>query len=249
MACGRLGFGCPVLLMTSGGGLTTLDTARRFPIRLVESGPAGGAILSSHIAAELALDKVISFDMGGTTAKICLIADYEPDSAREFEVDRAARHRKGSGLPLRIPVIEMVEIGAGGGSIARLDTMQRITVGPDSAGADPGPACYGRGGEQPTITDANVTLGKISRDALRRRRSGPDPGQSHGAIARVIADPLGLELTTAAYGISGDGRRDDGQRRAGTQRRARQGLLRARHDRLRRRRAACTPAGWPRSCA
>ncbi|MDX1528950.1 MAG: hydantoinase/oxoprolinase family protein, partial [Gammaproteobacteria bacterium] len=124
-----LGLSCPVLMMTSGGGLTTLETAMRFPIRLVESGPAGGAILASHIAAETGLKKVISFDMGGTTAKICLIEDFQPRSAREFEVDRAARFIKGSGLPLRIPVIEMVEIGAGGGSIARVDAMRRIAVG------------------------------------------------------------------------------------------------------------------------
>ncbi len=156
-----LGLRCPVLMMTSGGGLTTLETAMRFPIRLVESGPAGGAILASHIAAQLGLDRVISFDMGGTTAKICLIEDYQPRSAREFEVDRAARFIKGSGLPLRIPVIEMVEIGAGGGSIARVDAMKRIAVGPDSAGADPGPAAYDRGGQHPTVTDADILLGRI----------------------------------------------------------------------------------------
>ncbi|MEK9725025.1 MAG: hydantoinase/oxoprolinase family protein, partial [Rhodospirillaceae bacterium] len=140
------GFACPVLLMTSGGGLTTLETARRFPIRLVESGPAGGAILAMGIARELDLKRVVSFDMGGTTAKICLIDDFTAGKAREFEVDRQARFRKGSGLPLRIPVIEMLEIGAGGGSIARVDALKRIAVGPDSAGADPGPAAYGRGG-------------------------------------------------------------------------------------------------------
>ncbi|MDD9877891.1 MAG: hydantoinase/oxoprolinase family protein, partial [Magnetovibrio sp.] len=143
---GELGIECPLLMMTSGGGLTTLATARRFPIRLVESGPAGGAILATRIAAEQGLAKAISFDMGGTTAKICLIDDFTAQRAREFEVDRQARFRKGSGLPLRIPVIEMVEIGAGGGSIARVDAMKQITIGPDSAGADPGPAAYGRGG-------------------------------------------------------------------------------------------------------
>ena len=133
---GTMGVDCPVLLMTSGGGLTTLENAMQFPIRLVESGPAGGAILATKVAEEMGLDKVISFDMGGTTAKISLIGDYRPQTAREFEVDRAARFTKGSGLPLRIPVIEMVEIGAGGGSIARLDSLGRITIGPDSAGAD-----------------------------------------------------------------------------------------------------------------
>ncbi len=151
----------PLFLMMSGGGLTTIETACRFPIRLVESGPAGGAIFSAHIARECGLDSVLSFDMGGTTAKICLIDDYRPQTARSFEVARVGRFRKGSGLPLRIPVIEMVEIGAGGGSIAHVDTMGRIAVGPESAGADPGPACYGRGGVHPAVTDANLVLGSL----------------------------------------------------------------------------------------
>ena len=141
-----MGLGCPLFLMLSGGGLTTLETAARFPIRLVESGPAGGAIFSAHVARQRGLDRVLSFDMGGTTAKICLIDDCRPQTSRTFEVARVGRFKKGSGLPLRIPVIEMVEIGAGGGSLAHLDGMGRIQVGPESAGADPGPACYGRGG-------------------------------------------------------------------------------------------------------
>ncbi|MGC2413514.1 MAG: hydantoinase/oxoprolinase family protein, partial [Stellaceae bacterium] len=148
------GFSCPLFLMLSGGGLTTVETAIRFPVRLVESGPAGGAIFASHIARQCGLDKVLSYDMGGTTAKICLIDEFQPQTSRAFEVARIYRFKKGSGLPLRIPVIEMVEIGAGGGSIARVDRLKRITVGPDSAGADPGPACYGNGGALPTVTDA-----------------------------------------------------------------------------------------------
>src|SRR6185503_9780847 len=148
-------------LVTSGGNLTSLATAQQFPVRLVESGPAGGAILAANVAAERGERKVLSFDMGGTTAKICLIQDYTPFKSRAFEVDRAARFLKGSGLPVRVPVIEMVEIGAGGGSIARVDELRRITVGPDSAGADPGPACYGRGGDAPTVTDADLLLGRI----------------------------------------------------------------------------------------
>ena len=131
-------FTAPLFLMMSGGGLTTLDTAARFPIRLVESGPAGGAILAAQIAAECDLPEVLSFDMGGTTAKICLLTDGEPERARKFEIARAYRDMKGSGIPVRIPVIEMVEIGAGGGSIARVDKLSRITVGPDSAGLDAG---------------------------------------------------------------------------------------------------------------
>src|SRR5690349_5294393 len=157
----RIGVACPLLLMMSSGGICTVETARRFPVRLVESGPAGGAILARHIAAQGGYDRAISFDMGGTTAKITLIDDYTPQQSRHFEVARTARFAKGSGFPVRIPVIDMVEIGAGGGSIARIDSLRRVLVGPDSAGADPGPACYARGGEQPTATDADVLLGRI----------------------------------------------------------------------------------------
>ncbi len=158
-----------IYLVTSGGGVTSIETARRFPVRLVESGPAGGAIFAAQIAARLGESRVLSFDMGGTTAKICLIEKYQPETSRVFEVDRAARFLKGSGLPVRIPVIEMVEIGAGGGSIARVDALKRVTVGPESASSEPGPACYGRGGQRPAVTDADVALGKIDPDAFRRR--------------------------------------------------------------------------------
>ena len=120
----------PIFVNDFGGGLTTLDTSIKFPVRLVESGPAGGAILATEIAKECGIDNVLSFDMGGTTAKICLIDDYTPQMTRTFEVARVYRNLKGSGLPLRIPAIEMVEIGAGGGSIAKVDEMKRISVGP-----------------------------------------------------------------------------------------------------------------------
>ena len=196
------GLACPVLLMTSGGGLASLDAAIRFPIRLVESGPAGGAILATRVAAEMGLDKVISFDMGGTTAKICLISDYTPQTAREFEVDREARFTKGSGIPLRIPVIEMVEIGAGGGSIARVDAMGRIAVGPDSAGADPGPAAYGRGGTAPTITDADIALGRIDPRRFAGGKIALDVEAARRAIASDVAAPLGLDDRMAAFGIT-----------------------------------------------
>ena len=196
------GITCPVLLMTSGGGLASLDAAIRFPIRLVESGPAGGAILATRIAAEMGLDKVVSFDMGGTTAKICLIDDYTPQTAREFEVDRRARFMKGSGFPLRIPVIEMVEIGAGGGSIARVDATGRIAVGPDSAGADPGPAAYGRGGTAPTITDADVVLGRIDPRRFAGGKIALDVDAAGRAVASGIGEPLGLDGRMAAFGIT-----------------------------------------------
>ncbi|MDX1576495.1 MAG: hydantoinase/oxoprolinase family protein, partial [Kiloniellales bacterium] len=131
------GLACPLFIMTSGGGMTTLETAVRFPIRLVESGPSGGAILAATIARSCGLDQVVSFDMGGTTAKLCLIDDGAPQSSRHFEIARASRFIKGSGLPVRIPVTEMIEIGAGGGSIATVDSLGRIAVGPESAGAEP----------------------------------------------------------------------------------------------------------------
>jgi N-methylhydantoinase A len=196
------GFGCPLFLMLSGGGLTTVETAIRFPVRLVESGPAGGAIFASHIARQCGLDKVLSYDMGGTTAKICLIDDYQPQTSRAFEVARIYRFKKGSGLPLRIPVIEMVEIGAGGGSVARVDRLRRITVGPDSAGADPGPACYGRGGEAATVTDADLLLGRIDPAGFSGGRMALDRAAADSAVEREVAAPLDLALPLAAFGIS-----------------------------------------------
>ena len=196
------GLHCALLLMMSGGGLTTLENAARFPVRLVESGPAGGAILSSWIARESGLECVLSFDMGGTTAKICLIDGGEPERARSFEVARAYRDVKGSGLPVRIPVIEMIEIGAGGGSIARVDAMQRITVGPDSAGADPGPACYARGGANPTVTDADLALGRIDPHAFAGGTLKLDVAAAEKALAESIGRPLNLESPWPAAGVS-----------------------------------------------
>ena len=195
------GFQCPVYLMTSGGGLTTLETAARFPIRLVESGPAGGAILASHVAAECEENKVVSFDMGGTTAKICLIENLKPQSSRTFEVDRAARFMKGSGLPLRIPVIEMIEIGAGGGSIAHVDQLGRIAVGPESAGSEPGPACYGRGGTHPAVTDANVVMGRIDVARFAGGKMQLYPQKSREALMQAVGNRLGLSENHAAYGV------------------------------------------------
>jgi len=195
------GLRCPLFLMLSGGGLTTVETAIRFPVRLVESGPAGGAIFASHIARQCGLDTVLSYDMGGTTAKICLIDDFQPQTSRAFEVARIYRFKKGSGLPLRIPVIEMVEIGAGGGSIARIDQLKRITVGPDSAGADPGPACYGRAGKAPTVTDADLLLGRIDPLGLSGGRMALDNDAAERAVQQTVAAPLDLTLPLAAFGI------------------------------------------------
>ena len=196
------GFGGQFLMMTSGGGVIGLDAARRFPIRLVESGPAGGAILASRICAECGLDRVLSFDMGGTTAKICLIDGGAPERSRTFEVARAYRFLKGSGLPLRIPVIEMVEIGAGGGSIARVDALQRVAIGPDSAGAVPGPACYGRGGQAASVTDADLLLGRIDPDAFAGGGLGLDIAAAEAAIERSVGGPLALDTQLAALAIA-----------------------------------------------
>ena len=198
----EMGFGCSFLLMTSGGGLTTLETAVKFPIRLVESGPAGGAILASRIAAECGLAEVLSFDMGGTTAKICLIDNARPLTSRAFEVAREYRFLRGSGLPIRVPAIEMVEIGAGGGSIAHVDAIGRLNVGPESAGADPGPACYDRGGGAPTVTDADVVLGRIDPSVFAGGSVRLDPGKAAGALAPTIGKALALTLPLAAFGVS-----------------------------------------------
>jgi N-methylhydantoinase A len=196
------GFRCPLLLMTSGGGITTAETAIRFPVRLVESGPAAGAIFAACIARQHELEQVVSFDMGGTTAKICLIDKAQPQSARAFEVARVYRFLKGSGLPLRIPVIEMVEIGAGGGSIARVDTLRRIVVGPDSAGSEPGPACYGRGGKEPTVTDADLVLGRIDPTTFSGGKMSLDLAAAQRAVTQRVGAPLNLATEHAALGIS-----------------------------------------------
>ena len=191
----------PLFLMLSGGGLTTVETACRFPIRLVESGPAGGAIFSATIARECGIGDVLSFDMGGTTAKICLIDGYAPQTARAFEVARIGRFKKGSGLPLRIPVLEMVEIGAGGGSIAQVDALGRIGVGPESAGADPGPACYGRGGTRPAVTDANLLLGRYDPARFAGGAFGLHPEPAAEAMAAEIGGRLGIDAAMAALGV------------------------------------------------
>ena len=198
----QLGCDCPCLMMTSGGGLMSFANAARFPVRLVESGPAGGAIMVSQLAESRAIGKVLSFDMGGTTAKICLIDEGEPQLSRSFEVDRRYRFKKGSGLPLRIPVIEMVEIGAGGGSIASIDALQRIQVGPESSGSDPGPACYGLGGTSATVTDADVVLGRLDPDRFANGHMQLDVSAAHEVIDRDIASFLGFETTNAAFGMT-----------------------------------------------
>ena len=196
----RIGLRCPVMLMASGGGLMPLELAKRVPVRLVESGPAGGAVFAAGLAAELGEHRVLSFDMGGTTAKICFIAGGEPQVARVFEVDRAARFRKGSGLPLRMPVVELIEIGAGGGSIAGVDALGRIVVGPQSAGSEPGPACYARGGDKPTVTDGDLMLGRISPARFAGGTIHLDRRSAERAVRGHVADHLTLDPVDAAFG-------------------------------------------------
>jgi N-methylhydantoinase A len=193
---------CPFYVMTSAGGLTTMDVAQRFPVRLVESGPAGGVVLARHIAEECGFRDVVSFDMGGTTAKICLIDDLQPQYSRSFEVARQYRFLKGSGLPIRVPVVEMVEIGAGGGSIAEVDTLSRIQVGPESAGSEPGPACYGRGGTRPTVTDADVVLGRIRAEHFAGGRIVLDAAAAAAVIDEHVGKLLALDVRRAALAVA-----------------------------------------------
>ena len=199
---GAIGVGCPLYLIHSGGGLMSVESAAEFPVRLIESGPAGGAIFAADLAARYGRDRVLSYDMGGTTAKISLIEDFTPRTAKVFEVDRRSRFKKGSGMPISIPVIEMIEIGAGGGSIARVDSLGQIRVGPHSSGSEPGPAAYDRGGTDPTVTDANLALGRLHADTFGAADIDLQPELALEAIAAAVGDPLGLDAGTAAVGIS-----------------------------------------------
>lgn len=198
----RLGFDGSFLMMLSGGGLTTLEQTMRFPIRLVESGPAGGVALAAHVAREVGSKKTLSLDIGGTTAKICFIRDGDPQTTRRFEVARAWRDVKGSGLPVRVPTVELVEIGAGGGSIAEVDTLGRLKIGPRSAGSDPGPAGYGRGGTEATITDAHLSVGNIAAEGFAGGMISLAPQNVPAAIAKHVQTPMGIpDVETAAAGI------------------------------------------------
>ena len=196
------GVDCAIFLMHSGGGIISIESAAEFPVRLVESGPAGGAVFAANIAARYGLDKVLSFDMGGTTAKICLIKNQTPKTSRVFEVARTYRFKKGSGMPISIPVIDMVEIGAGGGSLAHVDAMRQIRVGPESAGSEPGPACYGRGGERPAVTDADLILGKLDPDNFAGGSIQLHTESSKTALKSVLGNTLNMDAMTAAYGLA-----------------------------------------------
>jgi N-methylhydantoinase A len=188
-------------VMLSGGGLTTIRAASEFPIRLIESGPAAGAMAAAFYSSLTGIKDLISFDMGGTTAKMCIIENGQPEHAHEFEAARVRRFRKGSGLPLKVPVVDLIEIGAGGGSIARVDQMGLLKVGPDSAGSEPGPVCYRRGGTEPTVTDADLLLGYLSPEYFLGGEMALDIELVRNAVREKVAGPLNMEVETAAAGI------------------------------------------------
>ena len=194
------GFERRLYMMLSNGGITTTDIAARFPIRMVESGPTAGVLASVFHGERLGHEDLVAFDMGGTTAKMCLIESGRPTLTNTFEIARVHRFKRGSGLPVRVPAVELIEIGAGGGSIARVDELGLLKVGPDSAGADPGPACYGLGGDRPTVTDANLLLGYLNPDYFLGGRMDLDVNAARTAVSE-IADGLGMEIEEAALGV------------------------------------------------
>jgi N-methylhydantoinase A len=196
-----LGLRGPLYIMLSGGGITTVRSASDYPVRIIESGPAAGAIAASFYARIIECDRMVAFDMGGTTAKMCLLEDGRPEHAHEFEAGRVRRFRKGSGLPLKVPVIDLIEIGAGGGSIAWIDAMGLLKVGPESAGSEPGPVCYGRGGERPTVTDADLLLGYLSPQFFLGGEMPLDRAGVERVFAEQLAKPLGLSVVEAAAGV------------------------------------------------
>ena len=197
----EIGIGGRLYIILSNGGITSPQTATQYPIRLLESGPAGGALAAAWVGKQTGQTSVISFDMGGTTAKTCIIQDGDPIRVNEFEVARVYRFKKGSGLPVKIPVIEMIEIGAGGGSVASIGPLGLLKVGPESAGAEPGPACYGRGGQEPTVTDADLLLGYLNPNFFLGGEMKLDPKLAETALRERIAGPLNLSLERAAWGI------------------------------------------------
>lgn len=196
------GIAAPVFMLHSGGGLISVETASEQPVRLLESGPAGGAIFAAEFARAHGLDKVMSFDMGGTTAKICLIENGSPKTASTFEVARTYRFKKGSGMTVSTPVVEMVEIGAGGGSIASIDQMGRIQVGPRSAASEPGPACYQRGGVEPTVTDSNLVLGRLDPDNFAGGAIPLSVENAMSALSGRIALMQDMDVAEAAFGVT-----------------------------------------------
>lgn len=195
------GYSRPLFLMQSGGGVIAASTARQVPVRLAESGPVGGALAARALAQAAGHGDAIAFDMGGTTAKTCLITDGEMPVTRAYEVDRVHRFKRGSGTPIAVPTVDLIEIGAGGGSLASVDALGRIRIGPESAGADPGPACYGSGGVHATVTDANVVLGYLDPADFLAGAMTLDIAAADAAIKRDVGDPLGIGVGEAAAAI------------------------------------------------
>jgi N-methylhydantoinase A len=196
-----LGFTGKLFIMLSSGGITSVETAREYPVRIIESGPTAAVIASQHYGKMFKIKDMFCFDMGGTTAKSCLIQKGHAGLVSTFEVGRVQRFKKGSGLPIQVPVVDLMEIGAGGGSIARMSKMGLLQVGPESAGADPGPACYKRGGENPTVTDADLVLGYLDPNYFLGGTMPLDKSASEKAIEEKVAKPLGTQVTEAAFGI------------------------------------------------
>ncbi len=196
-----IGFGGKLFIMLSSGGITSVDTAKQFPVRIIESGPTAAVIASQHYGKMFNIKDMFCFDMGGTTAKSCLIQDGHAGLVSTFEVGRVQRFKKGSGLPIQVPVVDLMEIGAGGGSIAKISSLGLLQVGPESAGADPGPACYRQGGDSPCVTDADLVLGYLDPDFFLGGTMKLDIELSKKAIEDKIAKPLGTTMVEAAFGI------------------------------------------------
>ena len=196
-----LGFTGKLFIMLSSGGITSVETAREYPVRIIESGPTAAVIASQHYGKMFQIKDMFCFDMGGTTAKSCLIQKGQAGVVSTFEVGRIQRFKKGSGLPIQVPVVDLMEIGAGGGSIARMSKMGLLQVGPESAGADPGPACYNRGGTDPTVTDADLVLGYLDPNYFLGGSMPLSRSASEKAIEAQVAKPLGTSLIEAAFGV------------------------------------------------
>lgn len=188
-------------IMLSNGGVATAKSAARSPIRMFESGPAAGALASAYFGKLGGFENLLAFDMGGTTAKSCIIENGEPHLSVQFEIARVKRFTKGSGMPIQVPCIDLIEVGAGGGSVARIDDLGLLKVGPESQGASPGPACYGLGGEEPTVTDANLLLGYINPEYFLGGEMPVFPEAASEAIRAKIAEPMKIEEIDAAWGV------------------------------------------------
>ncbi|MFM9982155.1 MAG: hydantoinase/oxoprolinase family protein [Burkholderiales bacterium] len=199
-ALARLGIAAAPMIMLSHGGLSRFRYAKKFPVRILESGPAGGTAIAAHLARDLGLGRALAFDMGGTTAKICLIDDFLPRIVAEGEVARLDRFKTGSGLPVMVPMVDLIEIGAGGGSIASINDMDLLAVGPRSAGASPGPACYGLGGDQPTVSDANLVLGYLDPDDFLGGAMRLHGDRAEQAFAPLVA-ALGKPVEDVAWAV------------------------------------------------